>query len=55
MTRNKLYDKMGEIYFKKGTKLGKNLIVLKSGYSIGKYKYRAIGMNIKTKEKQYAT
>ena len=55
MARKISYDKMGLPYFKKGKKLGRNFVVIKSGYSEGAIKYRAIGMNIKTKKKEYAT
>lgn len=43
------------MFFEKGTKLAPHYIVIRSGYTSGKYSWRAVGYNAKTREKEYAT
>ena len=43
------------LYIKKGTKLAKNIVVIKGGYIEGNMKTRAIAFNKKTKKLIVAT
>ena len=44
-----------EQWFVKGTRLAKEYIVVRSGYSAGPWESRAIGFNTETKKLDYAT